>query len=315
MGSRLATAGAMNRIDRIEFAGLEWQTPFGRARVARVVLRGIVATAAFDGVTVDELRLEGVSVDVVDLSPPAPHVGEPWRFEPAAGADGELRAHITDAAWVLDADVTVPIDGGRIDFDAATVEHIGPDSSMGVSPTGVYVDTASGRRPLFVWSAAPVPGVRFEQRGGMSAQATRRGSLDLRPLIEAVLAGVPVGAAAAGARTLLARTRVGGRLRLGDGIVGNERQRLTLSGRAEGRNRVDLSPTPSGQGVSLRITELSAADLRLEAAGRVVRATTLNASLAVHWKDPGGTAGAEVQLAEATLTGLAVRPLQPGPSS
>ena len=85
-------------------------------------------------------------------------------------------------------DVTIPVSGGRIDFNRATVEHIGPDSSMGVSRMGVYVDAPNGRTYVYLLSATHVPGAAFERRGGLlSSRVSDRGSIDLQPCAECFL--------------------------------------------------------------------------------------------------------------------------------
>src|SRR3954470_3882081 len=63
-----------------------------------------------------------------------------WSLAPLAAANGTIRAQIIDAALLFDANVTVPMVDGKIDFSDATVEHVGPDSRMGASRLGLYVD-------------------------------------------------------------------------------------------------------------------------------------------------------------------------------
>jgi hypothetical protein len=42
-----------------------------------------------------------------------------WRLNALDDLEGNIEAFITDAAWSFDADVTLPILGGRIDFNGA----------------------------------------------------------------------------------------------------------------------------------------------------------------------------------------------------
>lgn len=63
-----------------------------------------------------------------------------WRFEPLSSAEGALRAQIPDAHLMFDAEVTSPVRRGVLDFNESTVEHVGPDSRMGVSRLGIFVD-------------------------------------------------------------------------------------------------------------------------------------------------------------------------------
>src|SRR5689334_3128061 len=43
-----------------------------------------------------------------------------WQLEPLRNLEGTLHADIVDAAWIFDADVTIPISDGCIDFNRAT---------------------------------------------------------------------------------------------------------------------------------------------------------------------------------------------------
>ena len=289
----------------MEVHNLELQTAVGPASIARAVLTGLNLTAGLGRLRLQELRLEDASVALSKLALLGRHATtEPWRCEPVGGTDGMARAYITDAAWVIDADVTIPIERGRIDFNDVRVQHVGPDSSMGLSRMGLHVDAPTGRTYLYLWSATHVPGARFEQRGTLLTPVADRGSLELQPFVEALLAGVLLGAPAAGAREMLRRTRLSGQFRLGDGRVGNERQHLTLAGRREGRNRVELSSMPTGQGFGLRVAELSAVDLHLEHQGRLASAAALSATLGLHLKDPAGEPSIEAKFSELTLSGI-----------
>ena len=111
-----------------------------------------------------------------------------WSLAPLADANGEIRAKITDAQLFFDADVTVPIRQGRIDFDDANVAHVGPDSRMGAAPEGIYVNAASGRSYLYQFPQTPMPGVEYERRASLLGPwVPDRGKLDLQPFSEALL--------------------------------------------------------------------------------------------------------------------------------
>jgi hypothetical protein len=232
---------------------------------------------------VGELRLEGARIEAPIVLPPNAFGGPntDWRLEPLSSLEGSMRADITDAHWVFDADVTIPIAGGRIDFDRATVEHVGPDSSMGISRMGVYVDAPNGRTYLYLFSATHIPGAVFERRGALFARRTgSRGSIELRPFVECFLSGVPMGALAAGIRDIIARTRVSADLRLGDGVMGDERNRVVLAGREQGRNRIELSSVAAGE-ATLRVHDLSVAESRLEMSGKAFTTGPLSATLSL----------------------------------
>src|SRR5690606_32942721 len=137
-----------------------------------------------------------------------------------AGADGTLRAEIVDAHLLFDAEVTVPIRHGRIDFQDAAVEHVGPDSRMGVGREGLYVDTPNGRSYLYRFPSGPVAGVEYEQRGALLGPfVTDRGVLRLQEFLEWLLRhpeGQPLSFTEQ-ARLLFARTALAGDVQLGDG--------------------------------------------------------------------------------------------------
>jgi hypothetical protein len=184
-----------------------------------------------------------------------------WSLGPLAAADGTVRAQIVDAHLMFDADVTVPVRQGQIDFNHATVEHVGPDSRMGVSKLGLYVDAPNGRSYLYQFSSAVVAGVEYERRGALLGPwITERGKLRLQEFGEALLRQ---GRATAGpgftdqARLLLDRTSVSGEVQLGDASFAAPGVQAELVGRAEGRNAVRLHSEAVGRGVTLELASLS----------------------------------------------------------
>ncbi len=242
------------------------------------------------------LELSSLNLSTTLPLPSAPaqmqHVGASaasatqWVLEPLDSAEGALHATITDAALLFDAKVTVPVAGGEVDFNAASVEHIGPDSRMGISRQGLYVDAPGGRSYLLQFATAPEAGVRYEQRGALLEHwTTDRGQLWLRPFTESMLALMArAGPRAAGgftaqARTLLARTAMRGTLRLGDGVIDLGPLRARLTGRVEGRNAVMLESAAAGKGVSLALDDVALADLRLRLGAQELRAASATARL------------------------------------
>jgi hypothetical protein len=306
------------RIDRIELHDLKLQTPLGPLTAASATLLNLTARlrsapqpggplARLAGLTVGELRLRGASVEL-DALPPhrADPVHKAWRLEPLAALEGALHADIADAAWVFDADVTIPISLGRIDFQRATVEHVGPDSSMGLDRKAIYVDAPNGRTDLFLLSATPVPGARFERRGGLlSLWGGDRGSIELQPFVEGLLSGVAIGTLAPGTRDMIARTRVSSELRLGDGVIGDDRDRVVLAGREQGKNRIELASTPSEAGFVLRMLDLAAVESRFELLGKVVSTGALAGTLSVQLKDFAAAQRVSASVAELTLHDIA----------
>lgn len=214
-------------------------------------------------------ELSGVKLHGPLMLPPQPEgssaTAQPaatsWSLGPLAAAEGTIRAEIVDAHLLFDADVTVPIRQGRIDFKDATVEHVGPDSRMGVSRLGLYVDAPNGRSYLYQFSSPPVAGVEYERRGALLGPwVTDRGSLRLQPFGEWLLRQ-PQGGQAHGiteqARLLFDRTAVSGDVQLGDGSFAAPAVQAELAGRADGRNMVRLHSQAVGRGLTVEIASLS----------------------------------------------------------
>jgi hypothetical protein len=184
-----------------------------------------------------------------------------WCLAPLAAAEGTIRAEIVDAHLLFDADVTVPIRQGQIDFNETTVEHVGPDSSMGVSRLGLYVDAPNGRSYIYQFSSVPVAGVEFERRAAMlGSWVTDRGKLRLQLFGEGLLLQ---GAGEAGlgfteqARLLFDRTAVSGDVQLSDGRFTAPGVEADLTGSADGRNAIRLKSGAVGRGLSLEMASLS----------------------------------------------------------
>jgi len=315
----VADGGAANEV---EASGLALDLgPDGslRARAGRLVLRNLrlqagpltveIAQATLSGATfvlrqaevtalaADELQLQGVKL-VSNAAPDralAPE--EPWRLDAIGGLDGMLHAYVTEAAWKFDAEIRVPIASGRIRFDRVVVEHIGPNSSMGLSDMGVYVDApgGSGRIYLVMFGAAHVPGAAFEQRGSLfGSRVTDRGALALQPFAECLLhntGGTPIAQLAHHVQGTFDRTRLAGELRLGDGAIGTTRHHVMLADRARGKNRVSLSATVLSHQLVLRWPELSASGATFEMFGRQGSTGPITGTLSVHASGLGAAPG------------------------
>ncbi|QJW83340.1 hypothetical protein HK414_01260 [Ramlibacter terrae] len=132
--------------------------------------------ASRDGLRAESAELSGVKLSGPLVLPEGCKSERPaaaWSLAPLAAAEGTLRAKILDAHLIFDADVTVPIRQGRIDFKDATVEHVGPDSRMGASRLGLYVDAPNGRSYLYQFPTSLVPGVEYEKRGALLGPGSR----------------------------------------------------------------------------------------------------------------------------------------------
>lgn len=280
------------RIRKLEVASFRLASGPLRFEVGRLVLNGLLASVRFEA---GRPRLERVEADSAELGAvkiQAPvqltsaglgAVAGAWRLEPLANANGTVRAEIVDAHLLFDADVTVPIQAGQVDFRDATVEHVGPDSRMGVSRLGIYVDAPNGRSYLYQFASAVVAGVEYERRGTMLGPwVTSRGKLQLQPFAESLL-GQPPGGQAQGfteqSRQLFDRTAVAGEVRLGDGQFGAPGARAELVGRAEGRNTVRIHSEAVGRGFTLAMEALHVRDAALGMQGWHVRGSEVSGAM------------------------------------
>jgi hypothetical protein len=221
---------------------------------------------------------------IVPPEPNAAHAAEPdWSLGPLAAADGTIRAQIVDAALFFDADVTVPIRRGHIDFNEAIVEHVGPDSSMGVSRLGVYVDAPNGRSYLYQFSSAPVSGVEFERRGALlGAWVSDRGNLRLQAFVEGLLRQGRLGPGAGfteEARVLFERTALSGDLQLSDGRFAAPGLEVELVGRADRRNAIRLHSKAVGRGLTVEMNSMSVRHAALNASNTRLACDELTAAL------------------------------------
>jgi hypothetical protein len=234
-----------------------------------------------------------------------------WSLAPLAGAEGTLRAQITDAHLLFDADVTVPIRQGQVEFKDASVEHVGPDSRMGVSRLGIYVDAPNGRSYLYQFPAVPVAGVEFERRGALLGPwITDRGKLWLQPFAESLLRQL-VGGQGLGlteqTRTLLDRIALAGDVQLGDGQLAAPGLKAQLAGRAEGRNAVRIHSEAAGRGLSLAIASLLVRNAELAAGELQVRCEEITGAISLRLFVEGARMRFELDLTGVALSGIRVQ--------
>jgi hypothetical protein len=307
-----AAAASSLRLGRLAFEKLAWRFGAAQVRVASLELLDVVASPPSPTLRAARARLQGVEVTLAALDAACRRVPttRDWRLEPLEALEGRVQALITDAHWTLDADVTLPIAEGRIDFNRVTVEHIGPDSSMGLSPMGLYVDAPNGRNYLYLFDTGHLPGASFERRGGslFGAGVADRGALQLRPLVEGLLGGMTLGTPSHAASSQLDRTRVSGMLQLGDGALGAGRHEVLLEGRAQGRNRLSLAAEAAGQELTARLPEFSASAARFEVSGQPATCGRISATLSLKVTRRSATLVAD----DVTVVDLAVGPLPAG---
>ena len=194
-----------------------------------------------------------------------------WCLGPLEQAEGTVHGTITDAQLLFDAKVFVPIRQGQIEFNDTRVEHIGPDSRMGISKLGIYVDAPTGRSYLYQFASAPLVGVGFERRDAVFGPwVSERGRLWLKAFGEALLDRADMGqhqGLTAQARLLLGRTALSGELQLGDAAFALPGLTGRTEGSAQGRNKVALSSKAVGEGLGVALADLSVHELVMQVAG------------------------------------------------
>ena len=321
------------RIARMEAASLRVSLGALELELGRMALHQVTGQVRIDG---GAARLGALHADSAELSevrvrgplaiarqpagalhpspaahhaPPAQAAAGHWELGPLAAANGSLRARILDAHLLFDADVTVPIRQGTIDFNQASVAHVGPDSRMGVSRLGIYVDAPNGRSYLYQFTTSPVAGVEFERRGaGLGLWVSQRGSLQLQPFAEGVLRGAQGPAVTEQTRVLLDRTALSGDVRLGDGPIAAPGLRAELVGRGEGRNAVRLHSEAVGRGVSAQLDALSLRNATAGAGPMRLLCDAITGALTLWLADEDGQLRFEARLPDCKLDGLHLQP-------
>ena len=257
------------------------------------------------------VHVHGGAAAAADVAARRP-AGGTWCLGPLGDANGTIRAEIIDAHLLFDADVTVPIREGRVDFNAATVEHVGPDSRMGASRLGLYVDAPNGRSYLYQFPSAPVAGVEFERRGAtLGPWVTDRGKLLLQPFGEGVLRQCE-GAKGAGftdqARPLFDRTAISGEVRLGDGRFVVPGVQGEMAGRAEGRNAIRLHSEAVGRGVTVELASLLVRNAVLGTSGTAIACDEIAGALRLRLFVADAQVRLAFEVANMKIGGLRLRP-------
>jgi hypothetical protein len=239
---------------------------------------------------------------------PGPAAKGAWRLEPLAAADGTLHAEIVDATLIFDANVRVEIRQGQVDFNQATVEHVGPDSRMGVSHLGFYVDAPNGRSYLYQFQSAPVAGVEYERRSALPGPwGSKRGSLRLQEFGEWLLRQAPSGAGQGvtdQARLLLGRTAAAGHVQLGDGRITAPGAQAELTGRAAGHNVVRVKSEAVGRGLDIELASLSVRNAAASWGDMQLGCDEIAGALVLQLTMEGTSLRAGIEVAKMNLSGL-----------
>lgn len=290
--------------------------------VERLSVHGLVGKVRVDAGTPRLSSLEAQSVELPNAKANGPLVfpqrAAAWSLGPLAAADGLVQAGIVDAHLLFDADVKVPIRSGRVDFNEATVEHVGPDSHMGVSRMGLYVDAPNGRSYLYQFPAAAVAGVEYERRGTLLGPlVSNRGQLELQPFVEGLLRQGP-SAHGPGfteqSRLLLDRTALRGDVQLGDGSIAAPGVRAELAGRAEGRNALRLHSQAVGRGVALEMASFAVRQALLHRKGIQFGCDAISGALLLRLAVEGANLRFALELADVKVERLRLQAGEAAPA-
>lgn len=264
-GLRFESRGAVLDVGQVEIRDVKARLQAKDGSVSLVSLEA--ASAELRGVQLHATLEMPQSIEKPSVNAPVANLDAAHlSLAPLGTAEGSLRMDITDAFMAFDARVTVPIEHGQVDFSDASVEHVGPDSRMGVSKLGIYVDAPDGRSYLYQFASPPLEGVEFEQRGTLLGPwVKQRGKIWLQPFAEAMLrqlsGGLRLGLSEQ-ARVLLGRTALSGNLKLGDGLAALAGLSAVLTGHDIGHNDITLKSQAVGQGLTAGVTCFSVRDLR-----------------------------------------------------
>jgi hypothetical protein len=250
----------------------------------------------------EEVRVEGMNGFVDAVPTRAAGQGDGLRLEALAGLDGLVRAFVTDALWIIDAEIVVPLAQGVIDFNRVIVEHIGPNSSMSVGPRSIHIDAPHRARiDLVAFGGNGVPGASLEA-AGPSRSRRDRGRLHVAPFLQGMLGALPDerrASLAAGLEGPLLGTRLAGDLQLGDGALGTAAHHMVLTGRAAGKNRIEVASAALGERIVVRVPAFAASAATLAIGGATLETGTLSAVVELHLitKDGQGESGKSRALA------------------
>jgi hypothetical protein len=300
------------RIRKFEAASLRLASGPLTLEVGQVVLHQLTARVRIEGGSPRLSTLEAASAELSDVKVQGPVPGQApagsWSLDALATADGVINAEILDATLLFDADVKVPIRQGLVDFNEATVEHVGPDSRMGVSRLGIYVDAPNGRSYLYQFPSALVTGVEYERRSPLPGPwGTKRGNLRLQPFGEELLRQAPGGhglGITEQARLLFDRTAVSGHVQLGDGKFAAPGLQADLFGRAAGHNVVRLRSQAVGRGLDVDVASLSVRNAAVSAGETRLACDHATGALVLQFLVEGKELRVAINLAKMNLSGL-----------
>jgi hypothetical protein len=241
--------------------------------------------ARLRGCDVAELQVGRVGAVIRELSGDDAHqvVHGPLRLDALRGAQGLLRTFMKDALWRIDVEAIVPIANGGVKLASIDVNHVGPDSRIGPGPMGIYVYPPTG---------GAIELLRFSSADLNPAN----GTVDLASLIEHALRSASADSIATldeRMRPAVARLRLDGHVRLGDGALGDGPRHVVLSSSDPQANRIDLASPALAEQLTFRLARLVASSLAaafgpLAAQAADLRATIEGRALPMQGQGGGG---------------------------
>jgi hypothetical protein len=325
---RAENGDATITVERLALQRVLGHTASSSLNAASAVLTNVVAAlaapahgpAALAALTAQQIQVRGLKAAIRNVR--RTHARRNGLvLDALGGLQGLVRAYITDALWLLDAEIVIPVTNGVIDFKRVDVEHLGPNSTLRAGPEGVYVTAPHGAR---------IDLVAFDEHGlpSTSRDPSRarpqpvHGVMDLRAIIEAIVrapADQPFARIAdPKLEGSIRRTRLSGELQMGDGALGSAAGHLVMTGRAEGRNRMDLASTALGERIVIAMPQLAAASASLALAGQSLTVAQLSASLEARVVAGANASDArilELSINEAMLRDVKLASIDPGVQS
>ena len=257
---------------------------FAALKNAEVAMQGQTPDKAFEilGATVKEVELQGIKVTLEidrNVKSTASKPTDLWSLDALDSFDADLKLYFTDAGFYIDADVNCPIRSGWVDFNDVDIEHHLPDSKMGISPQGIYVDrvgTIMARK--YLYERRNIKDARFEtiinyepeppyDQGGYDIPD--RGALNLRGFLEQML-NDPKAPDEEPPKKLedLNRMHLSGSASIGDESLGTGKNRVTLSGKSAGKNVITISSVHLGENLRIEMPAFQASKGKFEAGGK-----------------------------------------------
>ena len=264
---RIAVEYVAARRDRIAFT------------MSDVLLRNV--TARFADCTLDLARLRGCDVAEVQVGRVGAvirevsgehahqHIHGPLRLEALRAAQGLLRTFMKDALWRIDVEAIVPMADGRVKLASIDVNHVGPASRIGPGPMGICVYPPTG---------GAIEVLKFSSADLNPAS----GTVDLASLIEHAVrsaAAEPIATLDERMRPAIARLRLDGHVRLGDGALGDGTRHVVLRSSDPQANRVDLASPALAEQLTFRMARLVASSFDALFGPLAARASEVGATL------------------------------------